>query len=193
MTAPGLGLGLWLGLSLLAALAAEADAALPPAPFHLSASASGAEVTVRARYSAGAAPAGAERFDVFLAAFVGWDTAIFLAPDGSPAAGPVPQRLGISLAGFTPLETRSRWEGKVGSLLVAMIVVRAGGSPLDRSQWAFQPAWDAVTLRPAPPGGHGGEPGPAIPTLLGLLALLASVLVALYPGALRKLESSTGE
>jgi hypothetical protein len=190
MRAPGL--CLWLGLSLLAALAAKADAALPPAPFHLSASVSGAEVTVRAWYAEAEPPAGAERFDVYRAAFVGWDTAIFLAPDGSPAAGPVPQRLGISLAGFTPLETRSRWEGKVGSLLVALIVVRAGGSPLDRSQWAFQPARDTVTLRSVPPGGQGGGPGPAIPALLGLLALLASVLVALCPGAPRKLESGAG-
>ena len=191
MKAHGLSLG--LGLILLAALGGEAAAALPPAPFRLRASASGAEVTVHARYAGREPSGGAERFDVFLVASFGWDTAVFLGPDGSVAAGPLPQRLGISLADFTPLVVRSRWERRVGSLLVAMIAVPAGASPLDRSRWAFRPGFDTVTLRPAPPGGPGGGPGPLIPTLLGLLVLAASVLVGLYPWGLRELEGEVQE
>lgn len=69
--------------------------------------------------------------------------------------------LGISLADFTALVLRSRWERRVGSLPVTTISVHAGASSLDRSRWGFRPGFDTVRLRPprflAPRGEDAGR------------------------------------
>jgi hypothetical protein len=165
----------------LAVLAPAPAWALDAAPWTLALSATrarpGEAVTVRVT-PRGAATAA--RHDLYIV----WglaQAALFLTPDGAWAERPVAWHAGVSAADATPLE--STWPaGPPGEIQPTLVVVRAGGDPLARADWAFAPrvAWLTVE-RPRPAGAPRWPPGLALPAFAALVGSAVVLLVRPRP------------
>jgi hypothetical protein len=131
-------------------------------------------------------PTGAdEALDLHLVRYVGWRQVVFLTPDGEWTEKPTPFRRGVRLASFTPVEaTWPPWRGPVGSVNLALIVVRASDNPLARTSWLYQPVFRLMSRRaaaePALEGARRLEAG-----VLGGATIAACVLVLLYGSGTR--------
>jgi hypothetical protein len=146
-TAPaGLGV-LARALTLLALLAfvTPGEAALPSPPFTLDVTPSridaGDSVVVRITPTGGAGS-----FDLYLMWALAPEAA-FLGPDGAWAPRPTAFRAGVA-AGGAPIS--ARWTANPpGEIPLALVVVPAGGDPMDRFAWAFQPVLAPLSVRVA--------------------------------------------
>ncbi|MBI4635638.1 MAG: hypothetical protein HY727_04750 [Candidatus Rokubacteria bacterium] len=181
----------WLAglLVVLAPGTAVTAAALERPPFDFSVWPSrvreGEPVTIHlsARGRTGAAAA---QYDVYLV----WATserAAFLSPQGAWSPEPVPYRSRVSPGRTAPVT--SPWRaGPPGEISLTMVVVPASAHPLIRSNWAFQPVLQWITVRPATPAGDLMKTvlGP-----LGLGAAAACLLVLLY-GRRRRVDGPEG-
>ena len=148
--------------------ATSAEAALPAAPFSLSATPTtvdagepvAIDVTPRAR-------AGGP-WDVYVV-WLFTERAAFLGPEGEWAPRPVPFR--ARLGGGESARGVWRRAGPPDDVTLALIAVRPGTDPLDRTEWTSRPALARVRVE-APP-----EARPARPWMT-LAALLAAAVAA---------------
>ena len=129
-------------------------------------------------------PAGTdEAVDLHLVRYVGWRQVVFLTPDGEWTGKPIPFRRGVKLDSFVSVEaTWPPWKGPVGSVNLALIIVRASANPLARTSWLYQPVFRLVSRRaaaePALEEARRLEVG-----VLGGVTVAACLLVLLYgPG-----------
>lgn len=172
--------------------AGPGEAALPRAPLDFSVS----PLTVSQDKPAlirleprGAVAAGAA-FDVYVVWFVSGGVA-FLAPDGAWSAQPVPYLTGLTADRLGPVVKEWRPPARtVGSLPLAALFVRAGGQPLARPDWAYQPELQLVRLKASITGDLSAGRAVGVLGGLGLLTLAACAVVGFYP---RRRLSPPGE
>ncbi len=172
---------LWLLLAALVALALLPGwrrSTLPPSPLTLEVVPStvreGATSTIRITRR-GREPRETSRpVDLYLASLQGWESAVFLTPEGAWSARPVSYRRAPSLAGLPPVAATWPWDRTVGSLRLALIVVEPGVDPRARARWLFEPALATVTLKAAITEDLGRARALAV---LGGLALVTVVAV----------------
>jgi len=164
--------------ALVAALACEtAHAALPGPPFELSVApgriVEGGTATIEIR-AAGRAPDDA-RYDIYLVWALG-ERAIFLTPESSWSAQPVPYHRAASPSAFSPAPTPWRAVGPVADVPLAMVVVPSGVHPMDRERWTFRPVLRWVTVQPR------ARARAPVPIPLAAAAAAVSALLFVGPG-----------
>ncbi|OGK85324.1 MAG: hypothetical protein A2X53_21455 [Candidatus Rokubacteria bacterium GWA2_70_23] len=179
----------WVALALLlsalvagALLLGSPGPTLPRAPFDFEVVPStvreGVPATIRVRHRGPGRPEGSRPLDLYIAALQGWESAVFLTPEGAWSARPEPYRRAPSLAGLAPVEAPWPWERTVGSLRLALIVVEAGADPRSRSHWLFQPVLMAVDLKASMTSDFGRARAAAVLGMVGLLTIGAVLGVA---------------
>lgn len=134
-----------LALLAVLSLAAPGEAALPAPPFTLDVTptriAAGESVVVRITPTGGAGS-----FDLYLMWALAPEAA-FLGPDGVWAPRPVAFRPAVAAAG-APIT--GRWTpNPPGEIPLALVVVPAGGDPMDRFAWVFRPVLVPLSVRVA--------------------------------------------
>jgi hypothetical protein len=128
----------------------SSEAALASAPFAVSLAvspeASGNSVTVRIELNPTRALDATESFDLYVMQLLGLQDAVFLTASGSWSPGPASLRQGLSVKGFAPITVR--WaEGRLGSIHLLVIAVRAASDPFVQANWLFRPVLRGAAVR----------------------------------------------
>ena len=134
-----------LAMLALLSLATPGEAALPAPPFTLDVTpvriAAGESVVLRITPTGGAGS-----FDLYLMWALAPEAA-FLGAEGAWAPRPTAFRAGVAASG-APISVR--WTpNSPGEIPLALVVVPAGGDPMDRFAWVFRPVLTALSVRVA--------------------------------------------
>ena len=128
----------------------SSEAALGSAPFAVSLAvspaASGNSVTVSIELQPTRALDATEPFDLYVMQLQGFQDAVFMTASGSWSPSPASLRQGLSVTGFAPVTVRWR-EGRLGSIHLLVIAVRASSDPFAQANWLFRPVLRGAAVR----------------------------------------------
>ena len=153
-------------------VAMPADAALPAPPFELTATPSSVDAGEAVAIDVTPRTRRGRPLDVYVV-WLFAERAAFLGPDGAWAPRPVPFR--AQLAGGESAHGVWRHAGPPDDVTLALVVVRPGADPLDRTEWRHRPALARVRIA-APAATHPSRPWTTLAGL-GAAAVAATALV----------------
>lgn len=128
----------------------SSEAVLASAPFAVSVAVSpgvsGHTVTATIDLKPTRTPDAMEPFDLYVMQLRGFQDAVFMTASGSWSPSPASVRQGLSASGFAPVTVR--WtEGRLGSIHLLVIAVRAASDPFVQANWLFRPVLRGAAVR----------------------------------------------